>query len=125
MATSQTSSTSSLGAITSNQFLQLLVAQLQNQDPLDPVSSTDFINQLASLNTVEGISSLNATFSQVLQLQQLTQGSSLVGKTITYTPADGGAAATGTVSSVSVQSGSFVLQVGSTQVGLSQVTNVQ
>ena len=125
MATSQTSSTSSLGAITSNQFLQLLVAQLQNQDPLDTVSSTDFINQLASLNTVEGISTLNATFSQVLQLQQLTQGSSLIGKTVTYTPASGGAATTGTVSSVSVQSGNFVLQVGSTQVGLSQVTNVQ
>ena len=123
MASQGAGGVNSLSSITQNQFLQLLVAQLQNQSPLNPLNSTDFINQLASLNTVQGISSLNATFSQVLQLQQLTQGSSLVGKTITYTPT-GGSPTTGTVNGVSVQNGNFVLDVGNNQVSLSQVSSV-
>lgn len=121
---SSSSGASSIGTVNTNQFLQLLIAQLKNQDPLSPMDSTSFISQLASLNTVQGIQSLNATFSQVLQLQQLTQGADLIGKTVQYTPSGGGDAQSGTVSSVSVQNGNFVLQVGDTQVGLSQVTSV-
>lgn len=120
-----TTGVSSLSSITQDQFLQLLTAQLQNQNPLQPVNSTDFVNQLAALNTVQGIASLNANFSEMLKLQQLTQGADLIGKTITYTPAGGGAALTGTVSAVSTQNGNFVLQVGSDQVGLGQVTSVR
>ena len=74
--------TNALSGIGSDQFLQLLVAQLQNQDPLDPVSDKDFINQLATLNTVQGLTDLNASFAQMLQLQQLTQGAELIGKSL-------------------------------------------
>lgn len=116
--------TNALSGINSDQFLQLLIAQLQNQDPLNPVSDQDFVNQLATLNTVQGIQSLNANFSQMLQLQQLTQGADLIGRTINYTPADGGAAKSGKVTSVSVQDGNFVLDVGSDKVSLSQIQSV-
>ena len=111
-------------SIDQSQFLQLLVAQLQNQDPLNPVTDQEFISQLATLNTVSSLSSLNANFSEMLKLQQLTQGAGLVGKTVTYTPTDGGAAATGTVDSLTTQDGKFVLAVGSARVGLDQVTTV-
>ncbi len=117
--------TNALSGINSDQFLQLLVAQLQNQDPLNPVSDQDFINQLATLNTVQGIQSLNANFGQMLQPQQLTQGADLIGKTISYALTDGGTPKTGVVSAVNVQNGNFVLQVGSDQVGLSQVQSVK
>lgn len=115
--------TGALSGINSDQFLQLLVAQLQNQDPLDPVSDKDFINQLATLNTVQGLSSLNASFSEMLKLQQLTQGADLIGKTIEYTPT-GGEKTSGTVDSVAVQNGSYVLKVGNDTVTLSQVETV-
>lgn len=116
-------SVSGIGA-TQDQFIQLLVAQLQNQDPLDPVSSQDFIAQLASLQTVQGLTSLNASFDQMLKLQQLTQGADLIGKTITYAPADGGASRSGTVSAVALDGGSYVLRVGADAVGLGQVEAV-
>lgn len=116
--------TGGISGIGSDQFLQLLVAQLQNQDPLDPVSDKDFISQLSTLNTVQGLQDLNASFSEMLKLQQLTQGAELIGKTISYTPTDGGAAKSGKVSSVSVQNGSYVLDVGSDKVGLSQIQSV-
>lgn len=118
-------STGSVSAINQDQFLQLLVSQLQNQDPLNPVSSSDFISQLATLNSVQGLQSLNASFSQMLKLQQVTQGVDLIGKTITYTPAGGGTALTGKVDSVAVQDGSFVLQVGGNSVALDQIQTVQ
>jgi flagellar basal-body rod modification protein FlgD len=116
-------STTGTAALSSNQFLQLLVTQLQNQDPLNPVSPQDFITQLATLNSVESLTSLNTSFSQMLQLQQLTQGASLIGKTINYTPT-GGSPTTGTVSSVTAQNGQFVLTVGSNQVTLSQIQSI-
>lgn len=116
--------TGALSGINSDQFLQLLVAQLQNQDPLDPVSDSDFVNQLATLNTVQSLQDLNASFAQLLQLEQLTQGADLIGRSVTYTPADGGTPLTGTVASVTVQNGSFVLDVGGDRVSLSQIVNV-
>jgi len=117
-------SSGALSGINTDQFLQLLVAQLQNQDPLDPVSDRDFINQLATLNTVQGIQSLNANFAEMLKLQQLTQGADLIGKTVTFAPAGGGDPRSGTVSAVSVQDGAFVLNVGSDKVALAQIQNV-
>jgi flagellar basal-body rod modification protein FlgD len=117
-------SNSSVGAIGSDQFLQLLVAQLQNQDPLDPISNQDFIAQLTSLNTVQSLSGLNTSFSEMLKLQQLTQGADLIGKTIDYTPPGGGATVTGKVDSVAAQNGQFVLTVGSDQVTLDQIQSV-
>lgn len=118
------SATGALSGLGQDQFLQLLIAQLQNQDPLDPVSNQDFIAQLATLNTVSGIQSLNANFSEMLKLQQLTQGSDLIGKTIEYTLADGEPSKTGKVTSVLAQDGKFVLQVGSDQVSLAQINSV-
>ncbi|MBX9625297.1 MAG: flagellar hook capping protein [Gemmataceae bacterium] len=115
---------SSLSAIGPDQFLQLLVAQLQNQDPLQPLDNNQLLSQLATLNTVSGITQLNASFGEMLRLTQLTQGADLIGKTVRYTPADGGAAVTGKVDSVAVQDGAFVLQVGSTPVRLGQVQSV-
>lgn len=118
------SSTGALSGIGQDQFLQLLIAQLQNQDPLDPISNQDFIQQLATLNTVQGIQSLNANFSEMLKLQQLTQGADLIGKTVQYALSADAPSKTGTVTSVQAQDGKFVLQIGSDQVGLDQISSV-
>lgn len=111
--------------VSQDQFLQLLVTQLKNQDPLDPLSDREFIGQLAQLNTLQGIQSLNASFAENLKLQQLTQGADLIGRSIEYTPAAGGASVTGTVASVAVESGQFVLKVGADSVGLNNVLAVR
>lgn len=118
---------SQLSSITASfsqdQFLQLLVSQLQNQDPLDPVSDKEFISQLSQLSTLQGIQDLNANFGEMLKLQQLTNGSSLLGKTVQYATPDG-TQKTGTVDALTVQADRFVLTVGSDQIGLDQVGTV-
>jgi len=66
------------------QFLQLLVAQIQYQDPLEPVKQEQFIQQLAQFSTLEGIEKLNAQFSDMFELQQLTDGAQLVGRDVRF-----------------------------------------
>jgi flagellar basal-body rod modification protein FlgD len=111
------------GALAQDQFLQLLVAQLQNQDPLNPVSDTDFIAQLSQLSTLQSLQSMDANFAQVLRLQQLTSGANLVGKTVTYSNDDG--TKSGVVSAVAVTDGQFQLTVGSDTVALDNVTSAK
>jgi flagellar basal-body rod modification protein FlgD len=85
----------------SERFLKLLVTQMQNQDPLNPMDNAQITTQLAQINTVTGIEKLNTTVqslsSQMMQSQAL-QGASLVGHDVliegnALTIADGKASA--------------------------------
>ncbi|MFC7461114.1 flagellar hook assembly protein FlgD [Hydrogenophaga defluvii] len=66
-----------------DRFLKLMVAQLANQDPLNPMDNAELTSQMAQINTVSGIQQLNATLSgmstQFNALQAL-QSTSLIGK---------------------------------------------
>lgn len=104
-------------------FLKLLVAQVQNQDPLDPVSDTDFIAQLAQFNSLSSLQQLNASFDQMLKLTQLTQGSELIGKNVQYL--DGtGTIVSGTVGRVISDGSQIFLDINNARVGLDQITAV-
>jgi len=72
-------------------FLQLLVTQLSNQDPLSPQENGDFIAQLAQFSSVEGIQSLNGSVEDMatsLRSNQALQASALVGRSVRL-PTDG------------------------------------
>ena len=68
-----------------DRFLKLLVTQLKNQDPLSPMDNAQLTSQIAQINTVSGIATLNTSVqglsSQFLQMQTL-QGAALVGKDV-------------------------------------------
>jgi flagellar basal-body rod modification protein FlgD len=68
-----------------DRFLKLLVTQLQNQDPLSPMDNAELTSQIAQINTVTGIATLNTSVqglsSQFLQMQTV-QGAALVGKDV-------------------------------------------
>jgi|SRR5579862_6428757 len=83
-STSSTSGASS-GADIGNQFLTLLVTQLQNQDPLNPMDNSQMTTQLAQISTVTGINTLNSTMSSLassLGSNQYMQAAGLVGHTV-------------------------------------------
>ena len=66
-------------------FLQLMLAQLRHQDPLQPLENGDFLGQMAQFSTVSGIQDLNETFSHFassLQSNRALQASSLVGRAV-------------------------------------------
>jgi len=99
MSTSSVTSASDLQI----DYMTLLIAQLENQNPLDPLDNSDMASQLAmysELSLVEGISD---NFDTSLLLAQRNYATSLVGKTVTfYVEADDGtySTETGTVDSV-------------------------
>ena len=109
------------------QFLELFVTQLQNQDPLDPVSNEDYLGQLAQFSTVEGLEnlnssfdSLNTSFSDLLQLQLLGNGAELLGRTVTY-----GGAESGVVESIKQTDGEVLAQVGDHLIPISNIQTVK
>jgi flagellar basal-body rod modification protein FlgD len=79
---SSTSSNSTTAAASEDRFLKLLVAQLNNQDPMNPMDNAQMTSQLAQINTVSGIQTLNDTMksmaTQIAALQSL-QGSATIG----------------------------------------------
>ncbi len=66
-------------------FMNLLITQLRNQDPLNPVKDTEFIAQLANFSSLEQISSMNANLGKFLseQQKQNTAAVSMLGREIT------------------------------------------
>jgi flagellar basal-body rod modification protein FlgD len=82
-STSNSSSSAANGVtLGGTDFLTLMLAQLQNQDPTSPVDSNEFLSQLASLSEVQGITQLNTSFtalSNSLTSSQALQASSLLG----------------------------------------------
>jgi flagellar basal-body rod modification protein FlgD len=118
-STSSTSSASANGVtLGGTDFLTLMLAQLQNQDPTSPVDSNEFLSQLASLSEVQGINQLNTSFSALsssLVGSQALQASSLLGHQAMVTSstaslATAGATVNGAVS-VPQTSSSVVLNI--------------
>jgi len=73
------------GQLAMEDFMSLMTTQLQNQDPLKPMESGDFLGQIASFGTVSGIADLQSSFSsfaKAMQSDQALQGSSLVGRSV-------------------------------------------
>src|SRR5574343_665936 len=69
----KTASTSSTAEL-ENKFLTLLMTQIKNQDPLNPMDNAQMTTQLAQLNTVNGIEKLNTTLAQLVSGFNEAQG---------------------------------------------------
>lgn len=66
-----------------NSFLQLLVAQMKNQDPLNPTDPTQQLSQLASFSNVEQSIKVNQKLESMITLSSLNQADAVLGRTIT------------------------------------------
>lgn len=107
----------------SSEFLSLLTVQLQNQDPIDPVDQEGLINDLTQFSILEGIQNLNASFEEVLQLQELTQGLDLVGRQVQFL--DGaGVIQSGTVNQLLTSNNEIRIDLGDRSVSIADVVAV-
>ena len=132
--TSGTSSNSSSGSaasaanpynMTPQDFIQLMVTQLQNQDPTQPTSNQDLLSQMSDIGQLESSTSLQTTMQSVTLQTQVGSASALIGKTVTGVDASNNSSS-GVVNSVSVAGGSVSLNLdtGDTMplTGLSSIT---
>lgn len=116
-----------MAAITSDvgrdQFLRLLVTQLQNQDPLEPVGQQEFIQQLSQFSMLEGIEKLNTSFESWMKIQTLAQGAEFTGRTVEYVDPSG-QKFQGIVESASIKDGGLVLRINDKDISIDAVTSI-
>lgn len=98
------------------EFLKLLVTQLQYQDPLNPQSDTEFVSQLAQFSSLEQMTNLNTTFSN-------TSAYSLVGKEV-IVQAEGQNEVRGTVDYVEMMNGDAYLSVNGITYSMDELVQV-
>jgi flagellar basal-body rod modification protein FlgD len=114
-----------------NEFMTLLVTQLQNQDPFEPVENTEFITQLAQFSTLEQAEQTTENLGQLANYQQstfqlisLTEGANLIGKEVTYYNPDLDKNLKGIVESLDVVDSNVTLRIGGYVVPLGYVVQV-
>ena len=118
--TSTSTSKSGTSGLGETDFLNLLISQLKNQDPLNPISNTDFISQMANFSSLQQMTSVNTNLTSLLQQQNIANSTAMIGKQVTTS--DG---KSGTVSQVSMDSGQVSIYVGTNKYLLSDITNIQ
>jgi flagellar basal-body rod modification protein FlgD len=106
------------GALGQNDFLKLMIAQLQAQNPLEPSNGNEYVTELAQFTQLEQTTNLASA-------GELSSAVQLIGHTVSYSDPTTGAAATGVVESVqSATSGPTVTVEGVPGIKLSSVTEV-
>lgn len=99
---------SSLGQ---EEFLKILLSQLQYQDPLKPLDNQQFLAQLAQFSTLAQTSQLNDRIDTLLNIQSANQSIGLIGRTVEVQSTVGDVAAVGVVTSLSFASGQPFINV--------------
>jgi flagellar basal-body rod modification protein FlgD len=120
-ASTTTTSTGTASQLSADAFLTLLAAELQNQDPTEPMDGQQMVDQLAQLTSVSELSQLNANFEEAQGTQLVAQVAGLIGHDVAWIDSSSGETVTGTVDSVELSSGAWVVNVGEQQVGLDSV----
>lgn len=139
---SDTTTAMSTQLLDAEDFYNLLVAEVTNQDPLDPVSNQDLTLQLMQLQNTSAMSevtdsigglvdsttelndNLLSSFSSMQALSVLGNSTSLIGRDITYTSDDSTTELSGSVDSVKISDGVVYLTVDDTDITLDNVLTI-
>jgi flagellar basal-body rod modification protein FlgD len=104
-------------------FLNLLIAQLQNQDPLDPTDNSQILEQVSQIRSIQTTTQLSQTLQAVLLGQNLASAGGLISRQVRGL-SDRGDEVSGTVERVSVEQGTVKLVVGGQTVELGNVREI-
>lgn len=106
------------GTLGQNDFLKLMIAQLQAQNPMDPANTNEFMGELAQFTQVEQLTNL-------AQANELSSAVSLIGRTVVYSTASGGRGTGEVTSAQSTASGTTVTVEGVDGISLTAITEVK
>ncbi len=112
-------------------FMDLLVTQMKNQDPLEPAKNEEMLAQLAQFSSLEQMEELNENIIGLAVLQQsnalmaqLTNSSSLIDKSVQYSDPTTGEELWGRVDSVKIEEGLAVLNIDGADIPLANVLEI-
>jgi flagellar basal-body rod modification protein FlgD len=91
-----------MGSLETQEFMELLIAELQNQDPLAPTETSEMLKQISLISEIDSTNRLTDTLSALMTNQNLSTASGMIGKSIRAIGADG-APVEGVVDRVSIE----------------------
>jgi len=106
-------------------FLKLLVAQMKEQDPLNPTSNEDLVMQLAQFSSIEQTENMNKNLNEFIGQNAMGMAGSMIGQEIEAANPDTGVITKGVVKQVNVSSKGTKLVVGNDQVDLKHVITLK
>lgn len=118
-STTASSSVITKSTVSQENFLNLLVAQLKNQDPTEPLKNEELLSQLAQFSQLETTQAMSATQTQSMNLQ----AAALVGRSAVALTSDG-ETVSGTIDSVMLSSTGPLLDIDGQQVTLDELQGV-
>jgi flagellar basal-body rod modification protein FlgD len=107
----------------SQMFLQLMVAQMKYQDPMNPTDTSSMMAQNATFTEVQAIQEMQSEMGMVLSSQLAFGSAAMIGKNVSWIDANG-VTQSGTVTGASFTSSGPVLSVGNQQIAMSDVASV-
>lgn len=110
--------------LTSEDFLKLLITQLQNQDPSNPLDSDQLLNQISQMRSLQANLELESSLKSLTLGQQLSSAAGFIGKSVKAITGTNNQNVTGIVDSVQVKDGKAYLNVNGTDVLMSEVTDI-
>lgn len=108
----------------SNDFMQMLLAQLSNQNPLEPLKDSEMMSQFTQLNSLQQLEQIQSAITQMVKENQSTYAASLIGRTVSINQA-GGNPVEGKVVGFSLENGKAYVQVGEKSYSLDDVLSVK
>lgn len=108
-------------------FLKLLVTQLKNQDPTQPMQNGEFIAQMAQFSALEQVTNLNQTMTEFMTTIYNNMGNSanLLGKKVTWTDPVTNEQKTSNVTGITQKAGSIYLQAGNDEFPESSIHTIE
>jgi len=110
-------------ALGADDFLNLLLIQLKNQNPLEPIDEKEMITQMAQLNSVQELQDMGQSLDEVNHSNQILSGASLIGKMISFLDSSKNIVST-IAESVSIKDDEVYINTPETSILLSEVIEV-
>src|SRR5262245_26152965 len=123
-STSAPKNTSVDAMLGKDDFLKLLVSQLQHQDPMNPVDDKDFMGQMAQFTSVEQLTNMATAIDRMSTASQSTQSIALIGKTVSWKKEDG-STGEGVATSVAFNDGAISIAVGDATIAPNEIVSVK
>ncbi len=121
--TETTGALSSGSTLSREEFLNILISEMSNQDPMNPMDNQDFLAQLVQLENLESTSKLSDAIENLSRLEQLRSAGSLIGRTVVGESIDG-ASVSGQVEKVVMEDNEAYVVVNGSRIAVDEVNEI-
>jgi flagellar basal-body rod modification protein FlgD len=123
-ASSYSANSDRMNDLTMGDFIKMMVAELENQDPMNPMNNTEMLQQISQMRSITSNDRLTTSIESLTVGQALSTASSLIGKTVTGTNTLN-QPVTGKVDKVTIENGEAKLYVGYSIISVGNVTSIE